>query len=92
MAIGLVGSAKGMQFYKLSDPPGLVINLPHGYPKPGARAPGAPFKRLSIKRTGQGSQVRVYFTLDQNADVTADVGGLKVVVRNSKKRHGRLRR
>jgi hypothetical protein len=89
MAIGLVGSAKGMQFYKLSDPPGLVINLPHGYPKPGARAPGAPFKRLSVKRTGQGSQVRVYFTLEQNAEVTADGGGLKVVLRSTKKRHGR---
>jgi len=88
MAIGLVGSAKGMQFYKLSEPPGLVINLPHGYPRPGARVPGSPFKRLSVLRKGQGSQVRVYFTLDQAADVTADAGGLRVVVRASKKRHG----
>jgi hypothetical protein len=89
LAIGLVGSAKGMQFYKLSEPPGLVINLPHGYPRPGARTSGGPFKRLSVQRKGQGSQVRVYFTLDQAADVTADAGGLKVVVRSTKKRHGR---
>jgi hypothetical protein len=86
MAIGLVGSTKGMQFYKLSEPPGLVINLPHGYPRPGARVPGAPFKRLSVQRKGQGSQLRVYFTLDQNADVTADGGGLKVVVRHKRPR------
>jgi hypothetical protein len=89
MAIGLVGSAKGMQFYKLSEPPGLVINLPHGYPKPGSRAPGGPFKKLSVQRKGQGSQVRVYFTLDHAADVTAEAGGLKVTVRANKKRHGR---
>lgn len=87
MAIGLVGSARGMEFYKLSEPPGLVINLPHGYPKPGAaRVPGRPFKRLSVQRKGQGSQLRLYFTMEQNADVRADGEGLRVVVRHKRVR------
>jgi len=86
MAIGLVGSARGMEFYKLSEPPGLVINLPHGYPRPGARVPGRPFKRLSVQRKGQGSQLRLYFTMEQNADVRADGDGLRVVVRHKRAR------
>jgi Tfp pilus assembly protein PilZ len=84
MAIPLIGSARGMQFYKLAEPPGLVINLPHGYPKPGARVPGGAFKRLAIQRKGQGSQLRVYFSLDQNADVTAEGNGLRVVLRGKR--------
>jgi hypothetical protein len=91
MAIPLVGSTKGMQFYKLAEPPGLVINLPHGYPRPGAHAPGGAFKRLAIQRKGQGSQLRVYFTLEQNAEVTAEGTGLRVVLRGkrAKKTSGR---
>jgi hypothetical protein len=85
MAIPLVGSTKGMQFYKLAEPPGLVINLPHGYPRPGARVPGSPFKRLAVQRKGPGSQLRLYFTLDQNAEVTAEGGGLRVVLRAGKR-------
>ena len=84
MAINLVGSARGMEFYKLSEPPGLVINLPHGYPKPGSRVPGSPFKKLSVQRKGQGSQLRLYFTMDQNADVRADGSGLRVVLRHKR--------
>jgi len=84
MAIPLIGSAKGMQFYKMAEPPGLVINLPHGYPKPGARVPGAPFKRLAIQRKGQGSQLRVYFLLDENAEVAAEAAGLRVTLRGKR--------
>jgi hypothetical protein len=88
MAIPLVGSTRGMQFFKMAEPPGLIINLPHGYPRPGARVPGGPFKRLSVQRKGQGSQLRLYFTLEQNADVTADGAGLKVVLRTRRSRKG----
>jgi len=90
MAIPLVGSAKGMQFYKLAAPPGLVINLPHGYPKPGAsHVPGGgAFKRLAIQRKGQGSQLRVYFLVEQNADVTAEGNGLRVSVRKRAAKKG----
>jgi hypothetical protein len=85
MAIPLVGSTRGMQFFKMAEPPGLIINLPHGYPRPGARVPGGPFKRLSIQRKGQGSQLRVYFTLEQHADVSAEGNGLKVVLRSPRR-------
>jgi hypothetical protein len=84
LAIPLVGSTRGMQFFKMVEPPGLIINLPHGYPRPGARAPGGAFKRLSVQRKGQGSQLRVYFSLEQNADVTSDGNGLKVVLRTKR--------
>jgi Tfp pilus assembly protein PilZ len=84
MAIALVGSAKGMQFYRLAEPPGLAINLPHGYPKSGATEhvpkDGA-FKRLVIVRKGPGSQLRVYFTSEQFADVAAEPTGLRVILR-----------
>jgi hypothetical protein len=72
----------------MAEPPGLIINLPHGYPRPGARVPGGPFKRLSVQRKGQGSQLRLYFTLEQNAEVTADGAGLKVVLRTRRSRKG----
>ena len=85
LAIPLIGSAKGMQFYKLAEPPGLVINLPHAYPKPGSRVPGGgAFKRMAVQRKGQGSQLRVYFQVEQNADVSADGGGLRVIVRGKR--------
>jgi hypothetical protein len=89
MAIALIGSAKGMQFYKLADPPGLAINLPHGYPRPGAtgRVPGGAFKKLVIQRKGLGSQLRVFFTSEQSAEVAAEPNGLRVIVRA--KRAGR---
>jgi hypothetical protein len=88
MAIPLIGSTRGMQFYKMAEPPGLIINLPHGYPRPGARVPGGAFKRLSVQRKGQGSQLRLYFSLEQNAEVTAEGAGLKVVLRTKRSRKG----
>jgi hypothetical protein len=83
MAIALVGSPRGMQFYKLAEPPGVVINLPHAIPRPGStrKIPGAPFKRLAVRRKGGGSQLRLYFHGDQHADVTAEGQGLRVTVR-----------
>jgi hypothetical protein len=85
LAIPLIGSAKGMQFYKLAEPPGLVINLPHAYPKPGSRVPGGgAFKRMAVQRKGQGSQLRVYFQVEQAADVSADSSGLRVIVRGKR--------
>jgi hypothetical protein len=83
MAIARGGSANGMKFYRLAEPPGLAINLPHAYPKPGAtgKVPGGAFKRLVIQRRGPGSQLRLYFTGEQFADVAAEPAGLRVTLK-----------
>jgi hypothetical protein len=85
LAIALVGSAKGMQFYRLAEPPGVAINLPHAYPRPGAtgRMPG-PFKKLVVQRRGPGSQLRLYFTSEQATEVAADASGVRVTVRGKR--------
>jgi hypothetical protein len=86
MAIALVGSSKGMQSYRLAEPPGVAINLPHAYPRPGAtaRMPGGAFKKLVIQRRGPGSQLRLYFTGEQAAEVAAEGSGLRVILRGKR--------
>lgn len=92
VAITIIGSSRGMQFYKLADPPGLAINLPYGYPRPGtaSRLAGGPIvKRVAVQRKGAGSHLRVYFTNDQNADVSVEASGLRVTLKARPKRAGR---
>jgi hypothetical protein len=86
LGIKVVGTTQGMQFYRLADPPGLAINLPHGTPVAKPRPPaGGVFKKVAVVRKGAGSQVRLYFFTDQNTDVTSDGNGLRVVVRGKRK-------
>jgi hypothetical protein len=89
LPIAILGTAKGMQSYRLAEPPGLAINLPHGFPRPGAsaRLPAGIFKKLVVQRKGAGSQIRVYFTSEQNVEVTADGAAIRVALKT--KRAGR---
>jgi hypothetical protein len=81
MTIALVGSAKGMMYYRLSSPAGVVVNLPRAYPRSSegvhGNLPGA-FKKVVIQRKGTGSVLRVYH---RDADLMPQVIGDKVGLR-----------
>jgi hypothetical protein len=81
MTIALVGSSKGMMYYRLAAPAGVVVNLPRAYPRSSegvhGNLPGA-FKKVVIQRKGAGSVLRVYH---RDADLTPQVVGDKVGLR-----------
>jgi Tfp pilus assembly protein PilZ len=83
LLLGVVGSQKGVQYYRLLDPPGVVVTLPHGKPRAatGLYAPGGAFKRVQIGHRSGGFVFRIYFTSDQVPEVAPESGGVRVTVR-----------
>jgi Tfp pilus assembly protein PilZ len=81
--VALVGSSKGMQYYRLADPPGVVVTLPHGRPRSGAgsHSPGGPFRRVIVGRRAASYVVRIYFTADLIPEVASESGGVRVTLR-----------
>jgi Tfp pilus assembly protein PilZ len=88
MTVALVGSAKGMMYYRLNDPPGVVVNLPRAYPRSTAgvhnNLPGA-FRRMVIQRKGPGSVLRIYQRdADQVPQVLGERDGLRVTLKGKR--------
>jgi hypothetical protein len=89
MTIALVGSARGMVYYRLADPPGVVVNLPRSYPRSSTgvhgNLPGA-FKKVIIQRKGTGSVLRVYHRdADLIPQVLSDKVGLRVTLKTKRR-------
>jgi hypothetical protein len=80
--VEVIGSSKGVQFYRLADPPGVVVSLPNARPRApnGSYSPGAPFRRVVVGRRGTRSVVRIYFSSEQVPEVTAEKTGVRVTV------------
>jgi hypothetical protein len=87
LLLGVVGSQKGVQYYRLIDPPGVVVTLPHGKPRAatGSYTPGGAFKRVQIGHRSGGFVFRIYFMSDQVPEVAPESGGLRVTVRPPRK-------
>jgi hypothetical protein len=84
--VAVVGSSKGMQYYRLADPPGVVVTLPHGRPRTptGSHSPGGPFRRVIVARRAAAYVVRIYFTSDLVPDVASESGGVRVTLRSKR--------
>jgi hypothetical protein len=63
LSVAITGSSKGAEQYRLADPPGLAITLPHGRTRiaSGVTRPGGGPVRLQIRRRPAGSHLRFFF-------------------------------
>ncbi len=80
--VPLAGSTRGMVQYRLAEPNGIAISLPHGRARvaSGVHATKAPFTKVVVRRHGQSGRLGVYFPPGQSARVTVEAGGLRVTV------------
>ena len=90
LLVAVSGSSSGVQYYRLANPPGIVVILPHGRPRTpsGSHPVGGAFRRVIVGHRSTGYVVRIYFATDQVPEVLAEATGVRVTLRPRRNRQG----